>query len=94
MPTMLQEFNWGDSMRNGNPELTRQMSQAYANTSLVVNTKISKVVQDIDAPTPLVESQVNKNMEIGDIWVNKLTNAAWIMTSRTTDLLVTWTLIT
>ncbi len=94
MPTLITTFNWGSSLNNSNPELTRQLSQAYTDTSLCVNTKISKYVTITDPPDPVTPLQTNKNFEIGDIWVNKMTDNAWIMTSRTTDLLVTWTQIT
>ncbi len=94
MPTLITDFNWGQALRNQNGELTRQLSDAYTSTALCVNTKISKYVTTTDAPNSVTSNQTNKNLEIGDIWVNKSTDKAWIMTSRTTDLLVTWTLIT
>ncbi len=94
MPTLITNFNWGTALRNENGELTRQLSQAYSNTAFCVNTKSSKYVTDVDPPNPATENETNKNFEIGDFWVNKSSDMAWIMTSRTTDLLVTWTLIT
>jgi len=97
MPTLNQNFNWGSSLRNANPELTRQLSEAYSNTAFAVNTKVSKYMTDgILKPhaNPPANDQFNKNFEIGDIYVRSDTNTAWIMTSRTTSEAVTWTQIT
>jgi hypothetical protein len=97
MPTLITNFNWGSSLRNANPELTRQLADAYTSTALCVNTKVSKYVTDgVQRPhaNPPANSDFNKNFELGDIYVRSDTNAAWIMTSRTTSNAVTWTLIT
>lgn len=97
MPTIVTNFNWGDALKNENPELTRQMSSAYAATAQCVNTKTSKYVTDnIQKPNvdPPASSDFNKNFEVGDFYVRTDTNKAWIMTSRTTSTDVTWTLIT
>jgi hypothetical protein len=97
MPTLITNFNYGSAIRNQNPELTRQLSDAYSNTAYVVNTKTSKY--DTDGKqrahvNPPASSDFNKNFEIGDFYIRTDTNAAWIMTSRTTSRDVTWTLIT
>jgi len=97
MPTLIQNYNWGTSLRNTNPELTRQLSQAYINTALVVNTKVSKYVTDGDQNPnvdPPANSEFNENFEIGDIYVRIDTDTAWIMTSRTTSQIVIWKVIT
>lgn len=97
MPTLITNFNWGTSLRNANPELTRQLSTAYTDTAQAVNTKISKYVTDGDQRPhvdPPANSEFNKNFEIADIYVRTDTDTAWIMTSRTTSSAVTWTLIT
>lgn len=97
MPTLITDFNWGNSLRNANPELTRQLSEAYTQTALCVNTKISKYVTDgVQRPhvNPPANSDFNRNFELGDIYVRSDTNSAWIMTSRTTSNAVTWTIIT
>lgn len=97
MPTLNQNFNWGTSLRNENPELVRQLSSAYVDTALVVNTKVSSYVTDgVQKPNvnPPANSDFNKNFSIGDIYVRTDTDSAWIMTSRTTINAVTWTLIT
>ncbi len=93
MPTLLPFFNWG-GLRVSNPELNRQLSEAYTSTAQIVNGKVSKYVTDRDAPNPATADQANQQLDIGDVWVNSSTNAAWMMTSRTTDLLVTWKPIT
>ncbi len=97
MPTLITNFNWGSAVRNDNPELTRQLSTAYSDTANVVNTKISKYVTNGDSKpnvNPPASSDFNKNFEIGDIYVRIDTNSAWIMTSRTSSIAVTWTLLT
>ena len=94
MPTLITNFNWGIALKNANPELTRQLSEAYTQTALCVNTKTSKYITTVDPPDPVTASTTNKNFEIGDFWVNTTSDTAWIMTSRTTDVLVTWTQIT
>jgi len=97
MPTLITNFNWGSSLRNDNPELSRQLSQAYTNTSQAVNTKTSKYVTDGDQRphvNPPANSDFNKNFEICDFYVRTDTNTAWIMTSRTSSNVVTWTVIT
>jgi hypothetical protein len=94
MASLINSINWGNAVRNENPELIRQLSEVYTRISLCVNQKSSKYVAEIDPPNTVTSSETNKTLEIGDFWVNKLTDSAWIMTSRTTDLLVTWKLIT
>ncbi len=97
MPTLISYFNWGASLKNANPELTRQLSQAYTDTAQAVNTKISKYTTDgVQRPhvNPPANSDFNKNFEIADIYVRTDTDTAWIMTSRTTSTAVTWKQIT
>lgn len=97
MPTLIQNFNFGTSLRNQNPELTRQLSSMYSDIALNANTKVSKYFTDgVLKPhvNPPANNQFNKNFEICDIYVRTDTNTAWIMTSRTTDTAVTWTQIT
>jgi len=97
MPTLITNFNWGSALRNANPELMRQLSEAYNDTALAVNTKISKYFTDgnkkphVDPPA---DSEFNKNFEICDVYVRTDTDSAWMMTSRTTTNAVKWTLIT
>jgi hypothetical protein len=97
MPTLISYFNWGSALQNDNPELTRQLSQAYSNTAQSINTKTSKYVTDgIQRPhvDPPVDSAFNTNFDIADFYVRTDTDTAWIMTSRTSSTAVTWTLIT
>jgi len=97
MPTLISNFNWGASLRNANPELTRQLSQAYNDTAQAVNTKISKYFTDGNQKphvNPPASSEFNKNFEIGDVFVRTDTDSAWMMTSRTTAEAVTWKIIT
>ena len=97
MPTIITDFNWGKDSYQDNPLLTRQLSEAYSSTARCINTKISKYDTDgIQRPNvdPPATSDLNKNFEIGDIYVRTDTNSAWIMTSRTTSTDVTWKIIT
>ena len=94
MSSLINSINWGNSIRDANPELIRQLSEVYTLIALCVNTKSSKYVTTVDPPNPVTSNTTNKTLEIGDFWVNKSSDMAWIMTSRTTDLLATWTLIT
>ena len=97
MPTLQQNYNWGNTLYNSNPELTRQLSNAYNDTALAINSKVSKYTTDgLQRPNvdPPANSDFNKNFEIGDIYVRTDTDSAWIMTSRTTSNAVTWKIIT
>jgi hypothetical protein len=97
MPTLITKFNWGSALTNFNPELVRQLDEVYTDTANAVNTKVSKYYTNgtsrphVDPPASNI---FNRNFEIGDIYVRTDTDSAWIMTSRTTDIAVTWTLIT
>jgi len=97
MPTLLTNFNWGTSIRNSNPELVRQLAEAYTDTAWAVNSKVSKYSTDGDRKPhvdPPASSDFNKNFDICDIYVRTDTDTAWIMTSRTSSTDVTWTVIT
>ncbi len=97
MPTLQQNFNWGSSVINDNPELTRQLSAAYQSTAYAVNTKISKYVTNgttLPNVDPPANSDFNRNFDIGDIYVRTDTDTAWIMTSRTNANIVVWSQIT
>ncbi len=96
MPTIVTDFNFGDSLLQ-NPQLNRQLAQIYTTLAQTVNTKISKYFTDgVLKPhvNPPASSQFNRNFDICDIYVRSDTNTAWIMTSRTSDIAVTWTQIT
>ena len=97
MPTLITNYNWGASLRNENPELTRQLANSYSDIANVMNTKVSKYTTDgVQRPhvNPPANSEFNKNFEIGDIYVRTDTDTAWIMSSRTTANAVTWKQIT
>lgn len=91
MPTLPPRFNFGTEVKNINPTLYNQLNDSFSSTARIVNTKISKYVTTIDPPS---DEAVNQLFEEGDIWVNKSTDTAWIMTSRTTNTAVTWKQIT
>lgn len=92
MPTLNSRFNFGGKDKEDNPDLYNQLSDLYTDIAGVVNTKTSvRVISNQDPPA---SGQINRNYTIGDFWVRTGTNTAWIMTSRTTDIAVTWTQIT
>ncbi len=97
MPTLINNFNWGTSLFNSNPELVRQLSQAYTDTAFAVNTKPARYVTNggsnpnVDPPA---SSIFNKNFDVGDFYVRVDTDTAWIMTSRVDAETVTWSQIT
>lgn len=96
MPTLNTYFNWGNSLYNSNPELTRQLDEAYNDTAQAVNTKVSKYFTDgVKKPhtDPPSNSQFNMNFDICDIYVRSDNNKVWVLTSRTTSQAVTWTLV-
>lgn len=92
MPSLNRRRNWGSKLKEQNEELYNQLSDSYEDIANIVNTKTSKRV--ISNQDPPANDQVNKNYDIGDIWVRTGTNTGWLMTSRTTDTAVTWTQIT
>lgn len=91
MPSLNTKFNWGMEIRNVNDVLYNQLNDTYSDIARVLNTKSSKNQQTTNPPS---DAQVNSNYDIGDFWVNQLTNTAWVMTSRTTSTAATWTQIT
>lgn len=93
MPTLITRFNFGNSC-DDNSDLGRQLNQIYSTLAQAINLRVSKNVTTSDPPDPVTPLDANLNYEIGDLWVNTSSNTAWIMTSRTTGLLVTWTQIT
>lgn len=97
MGRLITNFNWGKALEDDNPLLSRQLSAAYTTTANVVNTKPSTYVTNgTNKPNvdPPANSQFNKSFEVGDLYVRTDTDTAWIMTSRTTSEMVTWTQIT
>lgn len=91
MPSQTPRFNWGTEIKNINPTLYNQLNDSFSSTARVLNTKISKYITNVDPPA---DDPVNVNFDQADIWVNQLTNNAWILTSRTTNTAVTWKIIT
>lgn len=80
-------YNWGQTLSVENPDLYRQLNDVYSIIASNTNGKCNKASM---LTAPQADNDVNKNYDIGDIWVNTQTNSAWIMTSRTTPTAVTW----
>lgn len=91
MANIAVNFNWGSEIQGLNTALFNQLNEAYNTTASSVNTKITKSVKRTDPPS---DSPENKQFLTGDIWVNEVSDNAWIMTSRTTGTAVTWKIIT
>lgn len=84
-------YNWGSEVANINQNLYNQLNDTYSQTANAVNLKSRK---NNTTTNPSSNSPVNKEFDIGDLWINSSSNTAWIMTSRTTAEAVTWTQIT
>ncbi len=91
MPKLISKYNWGSELKNINETLYRQLNDSFTTVSQVVNTKPSSNVTTTD---PIADTLFNNQFQEGDFWINKLTNNAWILTSRSTNTAVTWTKIT
>lgn len=91
MPRLPTNYNFGRIERDENPELIRALSDMYSKTALEVNYRVSKRV--VAGQNPPASNEVNKNFEIGDMWIRTDTNGVWVMTSRTSDIAVTWTAV-
>lgn len=92
MPRVAQTYTWGKGIREQNKDLYNQLNESYENIAFVLNTKVSRrVILDQNPPA---SDEVNRNFEIGDVWVRTDADTAWMMTSRTDDITVTWTQIT
>ena len=84
--------NWGGAYSEDNAILIRALDEMYTDIANSVNNLVKKNI--ISGANPAANDQRNSFFSIGDITVRTDTNAAWIMTSRTTPNAVTWTLIT
>jgi len=84
--------NFGSEIKELSPTLANQLSQMYSDIANAVSLGVKKDV--ISGANPPANDQRNSFFSIGDITVRTDTNAAWIMTSRTTPTAVIWTLIT
>lgn len=87
-------YNWGDELNNDNPRLYRQLNDMYTNVAEKSNGKSNKRKASSPPISTPNSSDLNKNYDIGDIWVDESTDTAWILTSRTTPDTVQWTQIT
>ncbi len=84
-------YNFGDEVKNINSTLYNQLNETYSNTARVVNTKPTRNINKADPPS---DDVANQSYDIGDFWINQMTNKAWILTSRTSNTAVVWSLIT
>lgn len=84
--------NWGESNLSENPLLINELDDMYFDIANAITPLVKKNI--ISGANPPANDQRNSLFTIGDITVRTDTNAAWIMTSRTTPNAVTWTLIT
>lgn len=92
MPVLPSTFNWGSRLREKDPDLYNQLMKFYTDVIGILNQKANKLI--LNGSNPPASGQVNKNYDIGDLAIRTDTDQAWIMTSRTTDIAVTWSLIT
>ncbi len=84
--------NFGNEVKLISPQLARQLDEMYTDIANALSLLVKKNI--ISGANPPANDQRNSFFSIGDITIRTDTNAAWIMTSRTTPNAVTWTLIT
>jgi hypothetical protein len=84
--------NFGTQTYKDNPQLARQLDEMYTDIANAFQYVVRKNI--VNGADPPANNQSNSFFSIGDITVRTDTDAAWIMTSRTTPNAVTWTLIT
>lgn len=84
--------NWGDAEESVDRSLLYQLDDMYFDIASALTFLIKKNILTGVDPQPT--EQLNSLFSIGDLTIRTDTNRAWIMTSRTTDESVTWTLIT
>lgn len=84
--------NFGREVSDQMPQLARQLDEMYTDIVNALQFTVRKNI--LTGANPAANDQRNSFFSIGDIAVRTDTNAAWIMTSRTTPNAVTWTLIT
>jgi hypothetical protein len=83
--------NFGNEVLYQMPQLARQLDEMYTDIANALSLLVKKNI--ITGANPPANDQRNSFFSIGDITIRTDTNAAWIMTSRTTPNAVTWTLI-
>lgn len=84
--------NFGSEVLKEMPQLARQLDEMYTDISNAIQVQARRNV--ISGANPPANDPSNAIFSIGDITIRTDTNSAWIMTSRTTNTAVTWTLIT
>jgi len=83
--------NWGGAYTPENATLIRALDEMYTDIANSIGVLVKKNI--LSGADPAANDQRNSFFSIGDIAVRTDTDAAWIMTSRTTPNAVTWTLI-
>ncbi len=84
--------NFGREVVSQMPQLARQLDEMYTDIANAFQYLVKKNI--LTGANPPANDQRNSFFSIGDISIRTDTNAAWIMTSRTTPNAVTWSLIT
>ena len=84
--------NFGSEVSQQMPQLARQLDEMYTDIANALSVLIKKNI--LTGADPAANDQRNSFFSIGDIAVRTDTDAAWIMTSRTTPNIVVWSLIT
>lgn len=84
--------NFGRDVLEELPQLARQLDEMYTDIANTVNNLVKKNI--LTGANPAANDQRNSFFSIGDLAIRTDTNAAWIMTSRTSPNVVNWQLIT
>lgn len=83
--------NFGQEIYEISPTLSRQLDEMYTDIANSLQNIVRKNV--ISGSNPPASNQSNSFWNIGDITVRTDTNGVWVMTSRTSDIAVTWTAV-
>ena len=86
------KMNFGRELSDQMPYLARQLDEMYTDIANAINNLAKKNI--ISGANPAANDQRNSFFSVGDITIRTDTNAAWIMTSRTSPNAVVWSLIT
>ena len=80
-------YNFGNANNNENPDLYKQLNDIYTRLANAANSSVKKVIRGY---APSSSSPENASLSVGDVWIDEIGNAAYIMTSRANSENVNW----
>lgn len=90
MLRIAESFNFGRDLPEELKKLYTQLDRMYSTLARGINVK-TRTYTSTSAPS--ASAQINKEFDIGDSWIKTDTNKVYILTSRTSDIDVTWSLM-